>query len=90
MVTIKWSDLEKGVVKVQFKVGQTQLNLIDCLDTTRLGEINIQILITGGVNRVAVTVSANRERPNLGFESENAWQWWKDRYLGIEINDMRF
>ena len=78
MVTIKWSDLEKGVVKVQFKVGQTQLNLIDCLDTTRLGEINIQILITGGVNRVAVTVSANRERPNLGFESENAWWWWED------------
>ena len=27
------------------KVGQTQSNLIDGLDTTRLGEIHIQILI---------------------------------------------
>ena len=27
------------------KVGQTQSNLIDCPNTTRLGEIHIQILI---------------------------------------------
>ena len=31
-----------------------------------------------------------KERPNLGFESEYAWWWWEDRYLGIEINDVRF
>ena len=41
MVTIKQLDLEKGAVKV----GQTQSNLIDGLDTTRLGENHIQILI---------------------------------------------
>ena len=64
-------------------------NLIDSPDTTRL-EINIQILIIGGFNWLAAAVSANRERPNLGFESKNAWWWWEDRYLGIEINDMRF
>ena len=29
------------------KVGQTQSNLIDGLETTRLGEIHIQILIIG-------------------------------------------
>ena len=34
-------DLEKGTVKVD----QIRLNLIDDLDTTRLGEIHIQILI---------------------------------------------
>ena len=34
-------DLEKDAIKV----GQTQLNLIDSLDTTGLGEIHIQILI---------------------------------------------
>ena len=72
------------------KVSQTWSNLIDSPDTTRLGEINIQILIIGGFNRLAATVSANRERPNLGFESKHAWWWWEDRYLGIEINDVRF
>ena len=41
MVTIKRLDLEKGVVKV----GQTRSNLIDGLNTTRLGKIHIQILI---------------------------------------------
>ena len=41
MVTIKWLDFEKGAVKV----GQTRSNLIDGLETTRLGEIHIQILI---------------------------------------------
>ena len=41
MVTIKRFDLEKGAVKV----GQTRSNLIDGSDTTRLGEIHIQILI---------------------------------------------
>ena len=41
MVTIKRLDLEKSVVKV----GQTRSNLIDGPDTTRLGEIHIQILI---------------------------------------------
>ena len=41
MVTIKWLDLEKGTVKV----AQTRSNLIDSLNTTRLGEIHIQILI---------------------------------------------
>ena len=47
-------------------------------------------MIIGGFNWLAAAVSANRERPNLGFESKNAWWWWEDRYLGIEINDMRF
>ena len=41
MVTIKLLDLEKCMVKVC----QTQSNLIDGLDTTRLGEIHIQVLI---------------------------------------------
>ena len=41
MVTIKRLDLEKCMVKV----GQTQSNLIDGPNTTRLGEIHIQILI---------------------------------------------
>ena len=41
MVTIKWLDFEKGAVKV----GQTRSNLIDGPETTRLGEIHIQILI---------------------------------------------
>ena len=41
MVTIKWLDLEKVAVKV----GQTQSNLIDGPETTRLGENHIQILI---------------------------------------------
>ena len=41
MVTIKRLDLEKGTVKVS----QTRSNLIDGPDTTRLGEIHIQILI---------------------------------------------
>ena len=41
MVTIKRLDLEKSVIKV----GQTRSNLIDGSDTTRLGEIHIQILI---------------------------------------------
>ena len=41
MVTIKRLDLEKGAVKVS----QTRSNLIDGPDTTRLGEIHIQILI---------------------------------------------
>ena len=41
MVIIKRLDLEKGAVKV----GQTQSNLIDGPDTTRLGENHIQILI---------------------------------------------
>ena len=41
MVTIKWLDLEKDAVKV----GQIRSNLIDGPDTTRLGEIHIQILI---------------------------------------------
>ena len=41
MVTIKRLDLEKSVIKV----GQTRSNLIDGPDTTRLGEIHIQILI---------------------------------------------
>ena len=41
MVKIKRLDLEKGVVKV----GQTRSNLIDGPNTTRLGEIHIQILI---------------------------------------------
>ena len=41
MATIKRLDLEKSVVKV----GQTRSNLIDGPDTTRLGEIHIQILI---------------------------------------------
>ena len=43
MVTIKQLDLEKDAVKV----GQTQLNLIDGPDTTRLGENHIQTLIIG-------------------------------------------
>ena len=41
MVTIKRLDLEKGAAKV----GQTQSNLIDGLDTTKLREIHIKILI---------------------------------------------
>ena len=41
MVTIKQLELEKGAVKVS----QTQSNLIEGPDTTRLGEIHIQILI---------------------------------------------
>ena len=41
MVTIKWLNLEKDAVKV----GQIRSNLIDGPDTTRLGEIHIQILI---------------------------------------------
>ena len=41
MVTIKWLVLEKCTVKV----GQIRSNLIDGPDTTRLGEIHIQILI---------------------------------------------
>ena len=41
MVTIRWLDLEKGAVKVS----KTRSNLIDSSDTTRLGEIHIQILI---------------------------------------------
>ena len=41
MVTIKLLDLEKCMVKV----GQTQSNLIDGPDTTRLGEIHIQVLV---------------------------------------------
>ena len=41
MVTIKRLDLEKSMIKV----GQTRSNLIDGPDTTRLGEIHIQILI---------------------------------------------
>ena len=65
-------------------------NLIDSPDATRLGEINIQILITGGFNWLAAVVSANRERPNLGFESENTLWWWEDRSLDIEINNVRF
>ena len=47
MVTIKWLDLEKGVVKVLLKVGQTQSNLMDGPKTNWLGEINIQILVIG-------------------------------------------
>ena len=44
MVTIKWLDLEKcGQILVQ--VSQTQSNLIDGPETTRLGEIHIRILI---------------------------------------------
>ena len=43
MVTIKRLDLEKGVVKV----GQTRSNLISDSETTRLGEIQIRILIIG-------------------------------------------
>ena len=65
-------------------------NLIDSPDTTRLGEINIQILIIGVFNWLVAIVSANRERPNLGFESENVWWWWEGRSLGIEINNVRF
>ena len=42
MVSIKKLDLEKGTVKV----GQTWSNLIDGPDTTGLGEIHIQILIS--------------------------------------------
>ena len=42
MVTIKQLDLEKDAIKV----GQIQLNLIDSPDTTGLGEIHIQILIS--------------------------------------------
>ena len=90
MVTIKRSDLEKCTVKVFFKMVQTWSNLIDSPYTTRLGEINIQILIIRGFNWLAEAVSANRERPNLEFESENAWWWWEHRYLGIETNDVRF
>ena len=41
MVKIKRLDLEKGAVEV----GQTRSNLIDGPNTTRLGEIHIQILI---------------------------------------------
>ena len=41
MVIIKLLDLEKCVVKIS----QTRSNLIDGPDTTRLGEIHIQILI---------------------------------------------
>ena len=47
MVTIKRLDLEKGVVKVWLKVGQTQSNLMDGPNTTGLDEINIQILVIG-------------------------------------------
>ena len=47
MVTIKWLDLEKGVVKVYLKVGRTRSNLMDGPKTTGLGEINIQILVIG-------------------------------------------
>ena len=43
MVTIKWMDLEKCVVKV----GQIQSNLINDLETIGLGENHIQILIIG-------------------------------------------
>ena len=43
-----------------------------------------------GINRLVAAVSANRDRPNLGFESENVWQWWENRSLGFEINDVRF
>ena len=43
MVTIKWMDLEKCVVKV----GQIQSNLIDDPKTIGLGENHIQILIIG-------------------------------------------
>ena len=42
MVTIKQLELVKGAVKVS----QTQSNLIDGPDTTGLGEIHIQILIS--------------------------------------------
>ena len=50
MVTIKRLDLEKSTVKVQsqlVKPGQTQSNLIDGLETIRLCEIHIRILIIG-------------------------------------------
>ena len=43
MVTIKRLDLEKCMIKV----GQTQSNLTDGLETTEFGEIHIQILIIG-------------------------------------------
>ena len=43
-----------------------------------------------GFNQLVAAVSANRDRPNLGFESDNVWQWWEDRLLGFEINDVRF
>ena len=43
----------------------------------------------GGFNWQAVAVSANRERPKLGFESEDAWLWWGDQSLSFE-NDERF
>ena len=44
MVTIKRLDLEKDNQSL-VKVGQTRSNLIDGPDTTRFGEIHIQILI---------------------------------------------
>ena len=44
MVTIKRLDLKKGNRSL-VKVGQSRSNLIDGLDTTRFGEIHIQILI---------------------------------------------
>ena len=50
MAIIRRLDLEKDAVKVYLKLvklGQTRSNLINGLETTRLGEIHIKILIIG-------------------------------------------
>ena len=45
MVLIKWLDLEERRDQILGKVGQSRLNLIDGLETTRGCEIYIRILI---------------------------------------------
>ena len=47
MVLIKWLDLEERRDQILGKVGQSRLNLIDGLETTKLCEIQIRILIIG-------------------------------------------
>ena len=79
MVTIKWLNLEKWVVKV----GQTWSNLIDGPDITRLGEIHIQILIIRieeyGDILVLVKFETNWmvrihiELRNIGLDSNYTW-----------------
>ena len=47
MVLIKWLDLQERCDQILGKVGQSRVNLIDGLETTKLCEIQIRILIIG-------------------------------------------